>query len=317
MSYCSVTGATRRIHDAESRGKPCWVSVKTVDGNCGASRRCLLPPALLAVSGCAASGTQSGEETTSAAPVGEKVDEIANTVPEDIKSSGKLIVGVNIPYAPNEFKDPSGKIVGFDVDLMNAIAATLGLTRGVPGGRLRQDHPLDPGRHLQRRHVVVHRHQGARGDGRLRHLLLGGHRCGRSGRAPGSTRTTPAARRSPCRPPPPRRPRSCRPRARRAPTPASRRSRSCQFDGQDAATNAVVLGQADAMSADSPVTALRDQAEQRQDRGRRRDLRLGALRLAGREGFAAGAVTAAGPRASDRDRRRTRRSRRTGASSRA
>ena len=27
------------------------------------------------------------------------------------------------------------------------------------------------------------------------------------------------------------------------------------FDGQDAATNAVVLGQADAMSADSPVTA--------------------------------------------------------------
>ena len=27
-----------------------------------------------------------------------------------------------------------------------------------------------------------------------------------------------------------------------------------QFDGQDAATNAVVLGQADAMSADSPVT---------------------------------------------------------------
>src|SRR5690606_20786590 len=32
------------------------------------------------------------------------------------------------PYAPNEFKDPSGKIVGFDVDLMNAIAATLGLT---------------------------------------------------------------------------------------------------------------------------------------------------------------------------------------------
>ena len=31
-------------------------------------------------------------------------------------------------YAPNEFKDPNGKIVGFDVDLMNAIAGTLGLT---------------------------------------------------------------------------------------------------------------------------------------------------------------------------------------------
>ncbi len=41
-----------------------------------------------------------------------------------------------------------------------------------------------------------------------------------------------------------------------------------KFDGQDAATNAVVLGQADAMSADSPVTAVRHQAEQRQARGR-------------------------------------------------
>ena len=38
------------------------------------------------------------------------------------------------------------------------------------------------------------------------------------------------------------------------------------FDGQDAATNAVVLGQADAVSADSPVILLRDQAEQRQAR---------------------------------------------------
>ena len=33
-----------------------------------------------------------------------------------------------MPYAPNEFKDSSGKIVGFDVDLMNAIATMLGLT---------------------------------------------------------------------------------------------------------------------------------------------------------------------------------------------
>ena len=81
----------------------------------------------LAVSGCS-SKTDEGAETTPAAPSAEKVDAIANTVPEAIKSSGKLIVGVNLPYAPNEFKDPSGKIVGFDVDLMNAIAATLGLT---------------------------------------------------------------------------------------------------------------------------------------------------------------------------------------------
>ena len=41
-----------------------------------------------------------------------------------------------------------------------------------------------------------------------------------------------------------------------------------KFDGQDAATNAVVLGQADAMSADSPVTLYAHQAEQRQARDR-------------------------------------------------
>lgn len=55
------------------------------------------------------------------------VEAIAATVPADIRSTGRLIIGVNIPYAPNEFKDADGQIVGFDVDLMNAIARTLGL----------------------------------------------------------------------------------------------------------------------------------------------------------------------------------------------
>ena len=82
----------------------------------------------LALSGCASNTEYSGPTTATTAATAEKVDEIANTVPEDIKSTGKLVVGVNIPYTPNEFKDPSGKIVGFDVDLMNAIASTLGLT---------------------------------------------------------------------------------------------------------------------------------------------------------------------------------------------
>lgn len=82
----------------------------------------------LALSGCSSSSEPSGGEDsppTAAAPA-EKVDAIANTVPEAIKSSGTLIIGVNIPYAPNEFKDPDGKIVGFDVDLMNAIAGSWG-----------------------------------------------------------------------------------------------------------------------------------------------------------------------------------------------
>ncbi|MDH6247224.1 bifunctional serine/threonine-protein kinase/transporter substrate-binding domain-containing protein [Mycobacterium sp. OTB74] len=48
-------------------------------------------------------------------------------VPADIRNSGRLIVGVNVPYAPNEFKNSEGKYVGFDVDLMAAVTRTLGL----------------------------------------------------------------------------------------------------------------------------------------------------------------------------------------------
>jgi polar amino acid transport system substrate-binding protein len=84
--------------------------------------------AALVLSGCTKNTDSTGPTTETTAAKAAKVDDIANTVPEDIKSSGKLVVGVNVPYTPNEFKDASGKIVGFDVDLMNAIASTLGLT---------------------------------------------------------------------------------------------------------------------------------------------------------------------------------------------
>lgn len=60
------------------------------------------------------------------APTGA-VDEIARTVPSDIRDSGRLVIGVNVPYAPNEFKNSSGEIVGFDIDLMKAVARTMGL----------------------------------------------------------------------------------------------------------------------------------------------------------------------------------------------
>jgi ABC-type amino acid transport substrate-binding protein/predicted Ser/Thr protein kinase len=61
-----------------------------------------------------------------ATPLGV-VPSIAATVPANIKATGRLVIGVNVPYAPNEFKNSEGQIVGFDVDLMNAIGRTLGL----------------------------------------------------------------------------------------------------------------------------------------------------------------------------------------------
>ncbi len=73
--------------------------------------------------GVADSSSKSGSADP---PVGA-VPSIAATVPEDIKGTGRLVVGVNLPYKPNEFKNSEGEIVGFDIDLMNAVARTLGL----------------------------------------------------------------------------------------------------------------------------------------------------------------------------------------------
>lgn len=56
-----------------------------------------------------------------------KVPEIAALVPPEITRTGRLVVGVNVPYQPNEFKGPDGKIIGYDVDLMNAVGKVLGL----------------------------------------------------------------------------------------------------------------------------------------------------------------------------------------------
>ncbi|KUH84586.1 bifunctional serine/threonine-protein kinase/transporter substrate-binding domain-containing protein [Mycobacterium sp. IS-1556] len=70
-------------------------------------------------------GVEATTVTPTAAP--GAVEAIASTVPEEIRSTGRLVIGVNTPYAPNEFKDATGQIVGFDVDLMNAVARTLGL----------------------------------------------------------------------------------------------------------------------------------------------------------------------------------------------
>jgi ABC-type amino acid transport substrate-binding protein len=73
-----------------------------------------------------ASVAESSSTATPGAASGA-VPEIAATVPAEIRSTGRLVIGVNTPYPPNEFKDTSGQIVGFDVDLMNAVGRTLGL----------------------------------------------------------------------------------------------------------------------------------------------------------------------------------------------
>ncbi|MFJ5232715.1 ABC transporter substrate-binding protein [Kitasatospora sp. NPDC088391] len=56
---------------------------------------------------------------------------LAALVPAEVKSAGKLVVAADASYAPNEFKDEKGNIVGMDVDLAKAVAQKLGLTADV------------------------------------------------------------------------------------------------------------------------------------------------------------------------------------------
>ena len=56
------------------------------------------------------------------------VDEAAVALlPDDIKESGKLVIGIDATYPPNEYKDDAGEPIGWSVDLGNAMAAKLGL----------------------------------------------------------------------------------------------------------------------------------------------------------------------------------------------
>jgi polar amino acid transport system substrate-binding protein len=92
--------------------------------------------AALATSMAACGSETNGDSGTGAAPAtsasggsGGVDAALAAKVPADIKSAGKLTIGTDSTYAPSEFLDSDGKtVIGFDVDLFNAVAAKLGLT---------------------------------------------------------------------------------------------------------------------------------------------------------------------------------------------
>ncbi|HEY1486046.1 MAG TPA: ABC transporter substrate-binding protein [Micromonosporaceae bacterium] len=100
-------------------------------------RRAVLGLAVAAAlaSSMAACGSETGDNGTgtgsapSATASSTGVDPaLVAKVPADIKSAGTLAIGTDSTYAPSEFLDTDGKtVVGFDVDLFNAVAAKLGL----------------------------------------------------------------------------------------------------------------------------------------------------------------------------------------------
>jgi len=205
-------------------------------------------------------GPSAGPTTTAATPgpgedSGGPVPAIAATVPDAIKSTGKLVVGVNVPYAPNEFKNSSGEIVGFDVDLINAVAKTLGLTPeyqealfsdiipGVQSGQYNvgMSSFTDTLERQQQVDFVTYFEAGTLWAQRTGSGIDPNAACGlKVGMTPGSTHQTVeipaksdqcvAAGLAPIQP--------------------------VVFDRQDELTAALISGEIDAISADSPVTGF-------------------------------------------------------------
>ncbi|NUP25582.1 MAG: ABC transporter substrate-binding protein [Nocardia sp.] len=179
---------------------------------------------------------------------------LAARVPPDIAAAGELVVGVNVPYQPNEYRDRRGAIVGFDIDLMDAVAAVLGIRARYAESAFEKIIPAvqagtydlgmssitDSVEREEQVDFVTYFSAGVQWAQRTGHHVDPGNACGK--RVAVQATTVEHIDEVPAK------------------------SEACvaagkdpiiidAFDEQSAVTNALVLGQVDAMSADSPVTA--------------------------------------------------------------
>jgi polar amino acid transport system substrate-binding protein len=183
-----------------------------------------------------------------------KVDEIANLLPDKVKQAGKLVVGVDATYQPNEFKDKDGNVIGFDVDLLNSVASVLGVTLdcrvsafdkiipSIQGGAydMGMSSFTDNKEREKQVDFVDYFQAGTQWARRQGESIDPNNACGK--KVAVQTGTVQDTEELPAKN------EACKQKG----LPAIN---VIKFEGQDAATNAVMLGQADAMTADYPVTA--------------------------------------------------------------
>ena len=211
--------------------------------------------AAIALTGCTTNteGPEDSGEPREEVTV-EVDDEIAALVPAELRERGVLVIGTNTPYAPNEFKNENGEIVGFDIDVMDAVAAVMGLETDFRESDFEKIIPaieggtMDMGassftvnaERLQTVDFVTYFEAGIQWASAAGNDVDPDDACGLSVAV---QRTTVSDQED---------------------VPA--RSEACiaagkppidkvQFDTQDEASTAVALGKVDAMSADSPISA--------------------------------------------------------------
>jgi polar amino acid transport system substrate-binding protein len=88
---------------------------------------------LLAAAGCGSDslsdsgGSSSSAPPSSSAP-GSSGPDLKSKLPPKAASAGKIVVGVDATYPPNEFLQGGNKVVGMDVDVFDAVAQKFGVT---------------------------------------------------------------------------------------------------------------------------------------------------------------------------------------------
>lgn len=212
--------------------------------------------AALALTGCVDNSTpaSSGTSTSSAAAFEVKKDDaLAASLPEKVKSAGKLVVGMDNTYPPNEYKDDAGQPVGWEVDLAKAIGDKLGVKTefaiakfdniipSVSGGK--DDYGMssftDTTEREQQVDFVNYYSAGILWASAKGKDVDPDNACGLKVAVQSTTyEDTDEV-----------------PAKSKACTDAGKAAiQVLRYDTQDDATNAVILGKADALSADSPVT---------------------------------------------------------------
>jgi polar amino acid transport system substrate-binding protein len=215
----------------------------------------LTATAALALTGCTTNteGPQDSGEPRDEVSL-ETDEEIAALVPAEIRDKGVIVIGTNPPYAPNEFKNESGEIVGFDIDVMTAAAQLMGLRAEFRESDFEKIIPaieggtMDMGassftvndERLQTVDFVTYFEAGIQWAVAAGNDVDPDDACGLNVAV---QRTTVSDQEDV-----PARSEACV----AAGKPAIEK---VQFDSQDEASTAVALGKVDAMSADSPISA--------------------------------------------------------------
>ena len=91
----------------------------------------LLAVSSLALAACGSNELPGGSSSASATESSSSVEadpELVKALPPEIAKAGKIVVGVDASYAPNEFFAEDGTTVqGMDIDIFNAVAAQFGV----------------------------------------------------------------------------------------------------------------------------------------------------------------------------------------------